>query len=135
MEPMEGWPLDRILVGVASLRTIRELLRQAVSPHGPVVRAWDLSLCSGVSPQGSANTLERLYREGLVGIARSDPGCARRYGLIEHPLLHPLQHLFADERDAFPDVIRPALRPDPAAQRPDPALRPDPSRGGSARPA
>ena len=121
MEPMDGWPLDRILVGVASLRTIRELLWQAVSPHGYVVRAWDLSLCTGVSPQGSANTLERLYREGLVGVARSDPGSALRYGLMEHPLLEPLRCLFADERDAFPDLIRPALRPDPA-------------RGGSARP-
>ena len=119
---MDGWPLDRILVGVATLRTIRELLRQAVSPHGYVVRAWDLSLCTGVSPQGSANTLERLYREGIIGVASSDPGCARRYGLIEHPLLEPLNALFAAERDAFPDLIRPALRPDP-------------SRGGSATPA
>ena len=119
MEPMDGWPLDRILVGVATVRTIRELLRQAVSPRLYTVRAWDLSLCSGVSPQGSANTLERLYREGLVRVVPSDPGCARRYALVEHPLLRPLGRLFADEREAYPDLIRPALRPDP-------------SRGGSA---
>ena len=121
-EPMDGWPLDRILVGVATLRTIRELLRQAVSPHGYAVRAWDLSLGSGVSPQGSANTLERLHREGLVCVLPSDPGCARRYALVEHPLLQPLGSLLAEEREAYADVIRPALRPDP-------------SRGGSATPA
>lgn len=119
MEPMDGWPLDRILVGVATVRTIRELLRQAVWPGGYAVRAWDLSLCSGVSPQGSANTLDRLHREGFVRVLPSDPGCARRYDLVEHPLLRPLGRLFADEREAYPDVIRPALRPDP-------------SRGGSA---
>jgi hypothetical protein len=114
MEPMDGWPLDRILVGVATDRTIRELLRQAGWPGGSAVRAWDLSLCSGVSPQGSANTLERLHHEGLVRVLPSDPGRARRYALVEHPLLRPLGRLFADEREAYPDIIRPALRPDPA---------------------
>ena len=122
MEPMDGWPLDRILVGVATVRTIRELLRQAVSPHAYTVRAWDLALCSGVSPQGSANALARLHREGLVRAVPSDPGCAHRFGLVEHPLLRPLGQLFAAEREAYPDLIRPALRPDP-------------SRGGSAMPA
>ena len=121
MEPMDGWPLDRILVGVATVRTIRELLRQAVSPHAYTVRAWDLSLCSGVSPQGSANALARLHREGLVRVVPSDPECAHRYALVEHPLLRPLGRLFAAEREAYPDLIRPALRPDP-------------SRGGSATP-
>ena len=120
MEPIDGWPLDRILVGVATLRTIRELLRQA-SSYDSTVRAWDLSLCSGVSPQGSANTLERLFREGLVDVLPSDPGCARLYGLVEHPLVQPLRNLFAREREAYPDLVRPALRPDP-------------SRGGSAMP-
>jgi hypothetical protein len=94
MEPMDGWPLDRILVGVATVRTIRELLRQAVAPHA--------------------------YREGLARVVPSDPGCARQYALVEHPLLRPLGNLFADEREAYPDLIRPALRPDP-------------SRGGSAK--
>lgn len=126
MEPMDGWPLDRILVGVATVRTIRELLRQCVSPHGYATRAWNLSLCTGVSPQGSANTLERLYREGLVGVLPSDPGSANWYALVEHPLLGPLAQLFADEREAYPDVIRPALRPDP--------YHPDPSRAVSATP-
>lgn len=121
MEPMEGWPLDRILVGVATVRTIRELMRQAVWPGGYTVRAWDLSLCSGVSPQGSANTLDRLYREGLVSVVPSDPGSARRYCLKDHPLRKPLQHLFTAERGAFTELVRPALRPDP-------------SRGGSSMP-
>lgn len=121
MEPIDGWPLDRILVGVATLRTIRELLRQAAA-YDSSVRAWDLSLRSGVSPQGSANTLERLRREGMIGVVPSDPGCAARYALLEHPLVQPLRSLFADERAAYPDVVRPALRPDPA-------------RGGSATPA
>jgi hypothetical protein len=137
MEPIDGWPLDRILVGVATVRTIRELLWQCVTPHGYAVRAWDLSLCSGVSPQGSANTLERLRREGLVDVLRSDPGSARRYALVEHPLLEPLGWLFSDERKAYPDVIRPALRPDPSRlslSRPDPS-RPNSPRGGSATPA
>ena len=126
MEPVDGWPLDRILVGVATVRTIRELLWQCVTPQGYAVRAWDLSLCSGVSPQGSANTLERLRREGLVDVVRSDPSSARWYALVEHPLLEPLGWLFSDERKAYPDVIRPALRPDPS--------RPNPSRAGSATP-
>jgi hypothetical protein len=119
MEPLEGWPLDRILVGVATVRTLRELFRQAVSPHGYTVRAWDLALCTGVSPQGSANALARLRDVGLV---RSDPGCAPLYGLVEHPLLAPLDLLFQAEARACPDLIRPALRPDPG-------------RGGSGSPA
>lgn len=113
MEPLDGWPLDRILVGVATVRTLRELLGQAVSPHGHTVRAWDLSLGTGVSPQGSANSLERLRAVGLVRAFPSDPGCAPHYGLVEHPLLAPLQHLFQAEYRACPDLIRPTLRPDP----------------------
>ena len=73
-----------------------------------------MSLCSGVSPQGSANTLDRLYREGLVSVVPSDPGSARRYGLKDHPLRKPLQHLFAAERGAFTELVGSPLRPDPS---------------------
>ena len=113
MEPMDGWPLDHILVGVATVRTLRELFGQAISPHGYTVRAWDLSLCTGVSPQGSANSLERFRRAGLVDAYPSDPGCARLYGLVEHPLLDPLSRLFHAERRACPELVPAHLRPDP----------------------
>jgi hypothetical protein len=96
-----------MLVGVATTRTMRELFMQAHSQHGPTVRAWDLALYSGVSPQGSTNSLVRLCGAGLVDVFPSDPGCAPRFGLIEHPLLNPLGHLFAAERRACHELMRP----------------------------
>lgn len=122
MEPLEGWPLDHVLVGVATVRTLRELFTQAVGPNGYTVRAWDLGLCTGVSPQGSANSLERLRRAGLVRAYPSPPGCAPRYGFVDHPLLDPLGRLFAAELRASAELVPPHLRPDP---------HPDPRRGGS----
>lgn len=113
LEPMDGWPLDHILVGVATVRTLRELFTQAVSPHGYTVRAWDLALGTGVSPQGSANSLERLRRAGLVDAYPSPPGYASRYGLVDHPLLDPLSRLFDAERRACPELVPAHLRPDP----------------------
>lgn len=99
-EPAEGWPLDRVLVGVATTRTIRELLRKdAENPGGPQ-RAWDLALWTGVSPGGSAHALDRLEDAGLVVALRPErPGRATGYRLDgRHPLTAPLIHLFSSER-------------------------------------
>jgi hypothetical protein len=83
-------------VGVATLRTTRELFR-----HGYPLRAWDLSLRTGVTPQGSANSLERLHRLGLVEEYVSDPWEASRFSLDDtHYLFQPLADLFAAEYDA-----------------------------------
>jgi hypothetical protein len=83
-------------VGVATLRTTRELFR-----HVYPLRAWDLSLRTGVTPQGSANSLERLHRLGLVEECISDPWEASRFRLdSEHYLFQPLADLFAAEYDA-----------------------------------
>ena len=101
-DPPGGWPLDHVLVGVATLRTIRELFC-----HGDVQRAWDLSLRTGVSPQGSANTLSRLRELGLVKAYEGDPGQARWYCLDrEHYLVEPLGWLFAAEWSACQKAIR-----------------------------
>ena len=83
-------------MGVATLRTTRELFRHVYS-----LRAWDLSLRTGVTPQGSANSLERLHRLGLVEECISDPWEASRFCLDStHSLFQPLADLFAAEYDA-----------------------------------
>lgn len=65
------------------------------------LRAWDLSLRTGVTPQGSANSLERLHRLGLVEECVSDPWEASRFRLArEHYLHQPLADVFAAEYDA-----------------------------------
>ena len=75
---------------------MRELFRYRYS-----VRAWDLSLRTGVTPQGSANSLERLHRLGLVEECLSDPWEASRFRLdSEHYLFQPLADVFAAEYDA-----------------------------------
>jgi hypothetical protein len=98
-EPEGGWPIDEMFVGVATVRTIRELFRREAQ-FGDAVRAWDLALWSGVSPQGSANSLERLERLGLVQV--TFPGSAyqaKEYRLDPaHPLYGPLARLFDAER-------------------------------------
>ena len=100
-DPPGGWPLDNLFVGVATLRTIRELFC-----HSRVLRAWDLSLRTGVSPQGSANSLERLRKMGLVAAYKGDPGEARWFRLDgEHYLVEPLGSLFAVEWAACRDGI------------------------------
>jgi hypothetical protein len=87
---------------VATLRTIRELTR-----HRYPLRAWDLSLQTGVSPQGSANTLSRLREFGLVEAFEGEPGQARWFCLdSEHYLAEPLGWLFAAEWSACQDAIR-----------------------------
>jgi hypothetical protein len=56
-DPLGGWPLDHLFVGVATLRTTRELFFQDYA-----LRAWDLALRTGVTPQGTTDSLRRLER-------------------------------------------------------------------------
>lgn len=98
--PPEGWPLDHLLVGVATLRTTRELYRRHQLWPTSTPRPWDLALWSGVTPGGSANSLKRLHRLGYVDQLPPDrPGRAARYRVQpRHPLTRPLQRLFDAER-------------------------------------
>lgn len=102
-EPADGWPLDAMLVGVAALRTTRELFWQAADSPARVPRAWDLALETGVSPQGSAVATARLVRAGLVTeVPARRPGRAAGFRLdAGHPLVAPLDRLFATERRAW----------------------------------
>ncbi|MGH6691581.1 MAG: hypothetical protein ACREF4_12995 [Gammaproteobacteria bacterium] len=95
-EPPGGWPLDELFVGVATLRTTRELYRQ----EGSAPRPWDLAIWSGVSPQGTRNSLRRLEGVGLVKALRPDrPGGAPCFTLDRnHPLYPSLASLFGSER-------------------------------------
>lgn len=99
-EPEDGWPLDHLLVGVATLRIIRELFRHDRGPFRVPLRPWDLSLWSGVSPQGAADSLKRLHRLDLVEAFLSRRiGDATAYRFDHtHPLCSPLERLFAVER-------------------------------------
>lgn len=99
-DPVQGWPLDDVLVGVATLRTMRELFRQHEDAPREGPRAWDLALWSGVTAQGSANSLERLERAGLVTrLTRERPWRAHGYRLKRyHPLVAPMRRLFEAER-------------------------------------
>ncbi|CAN5132067.1 hypothetical protein BH18GEM1_BH18GEM1_21640 [soil metagenome] len=87
-------------MGVATLRTTRELFRQAREPFPGPRRAWDLALWSGVTPQGSADSLERLNRLGLVEVFPSArAGHAPSFRLDRtYPLVEPLARLFEAER-------------------------------------
>ncbi|MGH7542831.1 MAG: hypothetical protein ACREK7_02735 [Gemmatimonadota bacterium] len=98
-EPPDGWPLDQVFVGVATLRTLRELF---ILEGGPGVfshRAWDVALWSGVTPQGSADALDRLHGVGLVNCYRPERiGEARSFRLNrDYPLAAPLGRLFQAE--------------------------------------
>lgn len=64
--PIDGWPLDHLLVGVATLRTTRQLLRPTGALRDASVRPWDVALWSGVTPQGTRHCMERLCQAGLV---------------------------------------------------------------------
>lgn len=88
-EPPGGWPLDGVFVGVAILRTLRELYRQ----EDAAPRPWDLSLWSGVSPQGTVNSLRRLEAVGLVKALHPSAFTFHR----SHPLYPPLTDLFRAE--------------------------------------
>lgn len=99
-KPPGGWPLDHLLVGVATLRTTRELFRDDDEPYSSPPRAWDLALWSGVTPQGSADSMERLARLELVKVIPSGRvGYAPGFRLDRtHPLVPPLARLFEAER-------------------------------------
>ncbi len=98
--PESGWPLDQLFVGVATLRTTRQLLRPSGVLCGGSVRAWDVALWSGVTPQGTRYCMERLEHAGLVRqVARGKSWHATTYRLVErHPLIEPLSGLFMAER-------------------------------------
>jgi hypothetical protein len=104
-DPPGGWPLDHILVGVATLRTIRELFC-----HSESLRPWDLSLRTGVTPQGSAYALKRLCELGLVAeYLPREAGQAYRYRLDEgHFLFKPLGRLFSAEEKEVQRLAREA---------------------------
>lgn len=110
-----GWPLDRLLVGVGTLRTLRELIRQERREGGasaPPRRAWDVALFNDVTPQGASVIMERLHELGVV--ARHPPsgyGRADRYRLRRvHPLVAPMERLFEEEWRVISKLRRKALR-------------------------
>lgn len=115
--PPGGWPLDRILVGVAALRTTRELFQLRPRFGSEPLRAWDLALWGGFSPQAAQRTLKRMEELGLAHLEPpSRPGRARRYRLVaDHALAPPLARLFQAERHLVP---RP--RPFARGRREDP---------------
>jgi len=91
---------------------MRELFRQneqlsrtnsARSAGGEILRAWDLSLWSGVTPQGSTVVMRRLAEAGLVHqLPPARHGQAVRYRLDRrHFLSDPLARLFELERRQF----------------------------------
>lgn len=98
--PESGWPLDQLFVGVATLRTTRQLLRPTGVLRGGSVRPWDVALWSGVTPQGTTQCMERLERVGIVRqVAPAKSWHATTYRLVErHPLVEPLSTLFMAER-------------------------------------
>lgn len=87
-------------MGVATLRTTRQLFWQHDELGWGPPRAWDLALWTGVTPQGSADSMERLSRLGLVKVIPSGrPGHAPTFQLDRtHPLVTPLARLFVAEQ-------------------------------------
>lgn len=102
--PEDGWPLDRVWVSVAAVRSTRELFHQKARGFPEPVRAWDLALWSGVSPQGAGSALRRMERIELVEATPPDrPGRARGYRVVPtHPLAAPLTSLFRAESIMVP---------------------------------
>ncbi|MGH7572516.1 MAG: hypothetical protein ACREMK_11845 [Gemmatimonadota bacterium] len=100
-EPAGGWPLDQLFVGVATLRVTRELFLLNRPPSAGPQRAWDVALRSGVTAQGSADSLERLNRLGLVKMVSSGQACrAAPWFRLDgsYPLFGPLADLFEAEQ-------------------------------------
>lgn len=96
-------------MGVATLRTLRELIGLEGSPGAAFThRAWDVALWSGVTPQGSADSLDRLCGVGLVkGYRPERAGLARSFRLDrEHPLTAPMVRLFEAERAMCRQALR-----------------------------
>ncbi|HKK07763.1 MAG TPA: hypothetical protein VKA44_02645 [Gemmatimonadota bacterium] len=113
--PPEGWPLDDLLVGVGTLRTLRELIRREreerrragagrrpeATSTGLIApfRPWDVALTCDVTPQGATKVMDRLHRLELL---RRFP--AERYGRADgflldrsHPMAPGLVRLFEEE--------------------------------------
>jgi hypothetical protein len=124
-DPPGGWPLDHLFVGVATLRTTRELFAQ-----GRAMRAWDLALRTGVSPQGSADALARLERLGLAWAVTDPPrGYAASFTIDHsHALVKPLSRLFSAEYALAP-------RPPRRFRKRESVESGRPETGGSATPA
>ena len=98
-EPDGGWPLDRLFVGVGTLRVMREMVKLTRDFPGTPQRAWDVALWSGLTPQGAAKSLARPNHLGLVRRRRPDPGHAPSFRLdLDYPLIGPLIDLFDAER-------------------------------------
>ena len=116
-----------MLVGVATLRTTRELFLQDVEFSRESRRAWDLSLYSGVTPQGAAESMVRLAGEGLAReVPPEEHRRAMGYRLERgHPLAEPLDRLFkVEQRICRRRVVRHGLR---AAMERRARMRPGPS--------
>lgn len=98
-EPPGGWPLDEVLVGVGTLRTIRELIRQDRRSGGEAARAWDLALWCGITVPGATKSLERLHGASLVTRVPPDRTWrAAAYRLnTAHPLVPPTTALLEAE--------------------------------------
>ena len=103
-DPPGGWPLDRVLVGVGTLRTMRAIYYRQGGRDPDPLRAWDLALRANVSVQGAATSLERLERETLLeAFPPLGPGGARRSRIDPtHLLCGPLARLFEAERRMVP---------------------------------
>lgn len=99
--PIDGWLLDRLLVGRATLRTTRELFRPRWFSYQDSFRAWDVALWSGVTPQGSIHCMDRLHTAGLLRIVPPRRAShATTYQFVHrHPLVAPLEALFWAERE------------------------------------
>lgn len=98
--PVDGWPLDTLLVGVAIIRTLRQLLGTRRGPmQDRSIRAWDVALWSGVTPQGSRHCMERIADAGLLrSVAPAKSWHAATYRIeCGHPLVGPLATLFRVE--------------------------------------
>lgn len=102
------WPLDGVLVGVGTLRVLRELFCPHIGPIGTPVRAWDVSLWCGVTPAGVTRAFERLEGASIIELAR--PATRERAATYrlrsDHPLYRRFGELFTTERATAPRTPR-----------------------------
>ena len=99
--PVDGWPLDGLMVGAATTRTLRQLFGTRGRPsRDEPIRAWDVALWSGVTPQGCRHCMERIAAAGLLRpVAPAKSWHAATYRIeCGHPLVGPLATLFRVER-------------------------------------
>lgn len=98
--PVDGWPLDSLMVGAATTRTLRQLFGPRGGPlRDAPIRAWDVALRSGVTPQGCRHCMERIADAGLLRpVAPAKSWHAATYRIeCGHPLVGPLATLFRVE--------------------------------------